>query len=61
MLSEQVLEKNVNGIQTLLKKIFRLQGPVPKAAERVNNYDWWKEIPFLNFKGIQASTLRSII
>lgn len=48
LLNEDVLQKNVVGIKTQLMKFLNF-APGPAAAEMVNNYDWFKEISFLNF------------
>ena len=49
MLSEEVLEKNVFGIKAQLQKYLDFEGTLPNAALMVNNYDWFKEISFLDF------------
>ncbi|HVF81892.1 MAG TPA: tyrosine--tRNA ligase [Flavisolibacter sp.] len=48
LLSEDVLQKNMEGIKTQLMKFLDFT-PGPTAAEMVNNYDWFKELSFLNF------------
>jgi tyrosyl-tRNA synthetase len=48
LLSEEVLQKNVEGIKAQLMKFLDFT-PGPVAAEMVNNYDWFKEISFLDF------------
>src|SRR5688572_8265109 len=48
LLSEDVLQKNVEGIKNQLMKFLDFT-PGPTAAEMVNNYDWFKEISFLHF------------
>jgi tyrosyl-tRNA synthetase len=48
MLSEDVLQKNVEGIRNQLMKFLDFT-PGPSAAEMVNNYDWFKDINFLDF------------
>lgn len=48
MLSEDVLQKNVEGIRNQLMKFLDFT-PGPTAAEMVNNYDWFKDISFLDF------------
>lgn len=48
MLSEEVLQKNVEGIRNQLMKFLDFT-PGPTAAEMVNNYDWFKDISFLDF------------
>lgn len=49
MLSEEVLQRNVNGIKAQLKKYLDFEGSLPNSAVMVNNYDWFKEITFLDF------------
>ena len=48
MLSEEVLQKNVEGIRNQLMKFLDFT-PGPTAAEMVNNFDWFKSISFLDF------------
>src|SRR5215213_1706909 len=48
LLSEAVLQKNVEGIKNQLIRFLDFT-PGPTAAEMVNNYDWFKEISFLHF------------
>ena len=48
MLSEEELQRNVEGIRTQLMKFLDFT-PGPNAAEMVNNYDWFKDISFLHF------------
>src|SRR6476660_7346765 len=48
MLSEDVLQKNVEGIRNQLMKFLDFT-PGPSAAEMVNNFDWFKNISFLDF------------
>ncbi|NTS42118.1 tyrosine--tRNA ligase [Flavisolibacter sp. BT320] len=48
MLGEEELQKNVEGIRNQLMKYLDFT-PGPTAAEMVNNYDWFKEISFLDF------------
>ncbi len=48
LLSEDVLQKNVEGIKAQLMKFLDFT-PGPTSAEMVNNYDWFKEISFLHF------------
>lgn len=48
MLSEEVLQKNVEGIRNQLMQFLDFT-PGPTSAEMVNNYDWFKEISFLDF------------
>ncbi len=49
LLSEEVLLKNQAGVQAQLEKYLDFDKSKPNAAELVNNYDWFKEISFLNF------------
>lgn len=49
LLSEDVLNKNVEGVHKQLAKFLDFDASKPNAAEMVNNYDWFKEISFLNF------------
>jgi tyrosyl-tRNA synthetase len=48
MLGEEELQKNVEGIRRQLMKYLDFT-PGPTAAEMVNNYDWFKDISFLDF------------
>ncbi len=49
LLSEEVLNKNVAGVQAQLEKFLDFDQGKPNAAEMANNYDWFKEISFLDF------------
>jgi tyrosyl-tRNA synthetase len=49
MLSEEVLQKNVEGIKKQLLKFLDFDSAQPNAAELLNNYDWFKEMSFLDF------------
>lgn len=49
LLSEDVLHKNVAGVQKQLEKFLDFDKSKPNAAELVNNYDWFKGITFLDF------------
>jgi tyrosyl-tRNA synthetase len=49
LLSEDVLNHNVKGIQSQLEKFLDFDKSKPNAAEIVNNYDWFKDFSFLNF------------
>ena len=49
LLSEDVLNHNVKGIQSQLEKFLDFDTSKPNAAEIVNNYDWFKNFSFLNF------------
>ncbi len=49
LLDEAALTKNVNGIKGQLSKFLDFSSGADNAAEMVNNYDWMKEISFLDF------------
>jgi len=49
LLSEDVLNHNLNGIKKQLEKFLDFDPSKPNAAEIVNNYDWFKNFSFLNF------------
>ena len=48
LLSEDVLQLNLAGIQKQLEKFLDFNSGT-NSAEMVNNYDWFKEFTFLNF------------
>ncbi len=49
MLSEEVLQHNLAGIKKQLQKYLRFDEGMANKAELVNNYDWFKNISFLDF------------
>lgn len=49
LLSEEVLNFNVAGVKAQLEKFLDFDKSKPNAAELANNYDWFKEISFLDF------------
>lgn len=49
LLSEDVLNKNVAGVKAQLEKYLDFNTALPNAAEMANNYDWFKEMNFLDF------------
>ena len=49
LLSEDVLNKNVAGVKAQLEKFLDFDKTKPNAAEMANNFDWFKEISFLDF------------
>jgi tyrosyl-tRNA synthetase len=49
LLDEATLEKNVNGIKTLLSRFLDFNSTKPNAPILVNNYDWMKEFSFIAF------------
>ncbi len=49
LLSEETLQKNVAGVKAQLEKFLDFNPASPNAAEMVNNYDWFKNISFIEF------------
>ncbi|MEI8053921.1 MAG: tyrosine--tRNA ligase [Bacteroidota bacterium] len=49
MLSEEELNKNVIGVRSQLEQFLNFDNSLPNAAELTNNYDWFKNISFLDF------------
>lgn len=49
LLSEDVLNRNIAGVKAQLEKFLDFDKSKPNAAEMANNYDWFKEISFLDF------------
>jgi tyrosyl-tRNA synthetase len=49
LLSEEVLQHNLEGVKKQLEKFLDFSGGKPNSAEMVNNYDWFKSINFLQF------------
>ena len=49
MLSEDVLAQNVAGVKAQLEKFLNFDAALPNAAVMVNNFDWFKNISFLDF------------
>jgi tyrosyl-tRNA synthetase len=49
LLSKEVLDKNVAAVKQQLSKFLNFNSGIPNAAEMVNNYDWFKDITFLDF------------
>ncbi len=49
LLNEESLKNNLAGIEKQLRKFLDFDTHEPHAAELVNNYDWMKEISFLEF------------
>ena len=49
LLSEDVLNKNVDGVKAQLEKFLDFDKAKPNAAEMANNFDWFKQISFLDF------------
>src|ERR1044072_2048300 len=48
-LSEEQLQINLNGIKAQLEKFLDFDASKPNAAEMANNYDWFKNISFIQF------------
>jgi len=49
LLSEEVLNHNVSRVKGQLEKFLNFDQTIPNAAEMVNNYDWFRNISFLDF------------
>ena len=49
LLSEEVLNKNLDGIKKQLRRFLDFDSGSLTTAEMVNNYDWFKEMNFLQF------------
>ncbi len=49
MLSEEVLTQNVAGVKAQLEKFLDFDANLPNAAVMVNNFDWFRNISFLDF------------
>ena len=48
-LSEEQLQKNLDGIKNQLMQFLDFDAAKPNAAEMANNYDWFKDISFIQF------------
>jgi len=49
LLSDEVLQQNVEGVRNQLSKFLDFSANNPQAALLVNNYDWFKGLDFLTF------------
>ncbi|MEP7257460.1 MAG: tyrosine--tRNA ligase [Flavitalea sp.] len=49
LLQEDQLQKNVEGIRNQLSRFLDFSSSTPNAAEIVNNYDWFRNISFIDF------------
>ena len=49
LLSEEILQRNQAGVKKQLEKFLDFDASKPNAAVMVNNYDWFKEMLFLDF------------
>src|SRR3954466_4976473 len=47
LLSEEVLQKNLEGIKKQLSRFLKFDTAEANGAELVNNYDWFKGLDFL--------------
>lgn len=49
LLDETTLNKNIAGVKSQLEKFLDFDSTKPNAAEMANNYDWFKNISFIEF------------
>jgi tyrosyl-tRNA synthetase len=49
LLSEEVLNHNLAGVKRQLEKYLDFSPNLPNSAEMVNNYDWFRNMRFLDF------------
>jgi len=49
LLEESTLKNNLEGIRKQLEKFLDFSQAIPNAAEMVNNFEWFREIRFLDF------------
>ncbi|MEN8186113.1 MAG: tyrosine--tRNA ligase [Bacteroidota bacterium] len=49
LLDEETLNKNIAGVKKTLERFIDFSGETSNSAEMVNNYDWMKEMSFLEF------------
>ena len=49
LLTEEILQHNLSCVRHQLEKFLNFNPTIPNSAEIVNNYDWFKEISFLDF------------
>ena len=49
LLSEEQLQKNIEGVRNQLMQYLDFSPSLPNAAEMANNYDWFKPISFIEF------------
>lgn len=49
LLGADTLQKNVEGIKNQLSKFLDFNSGAANSAEMINNYDWFKDISFLDF------------
>jgi tyrosyl-tRNA synthetase len=49
LLDEETLDKNIKGVKKTLERFIDFSSEADNAAEMVNNYDWMKNLSFLEF------------
>jgi len=49
LLDEKTLDKNIAGVKKTLERFIDFSSDISNAAEMVNNYDWMKNLSFLDF------------
>jgi tyrosyl-tRNA synthetase len=49
LLDEETLNKNIAGVKKTLERFIDFSSSIDNAAEMVNNYDWMKNLSFLDF------------
>lgn len=49
LLSEEDLQRNIRGIRAQLEKYLDFAPGKPNSAELVNNYDWFRDLGFIQF------------
>ncbi len=49
LLDEETLNRNISGVKSTLERFIDFSGDLENAAELVNNYDWMKNLTFLEF------------
>ncbi len=49
LLDEATLNKNIAGVKRTLERFIDFSGSISNSAELVNNYDWMKNLSFLEF------------
>ena len=49
LLTEEILQRNMDGMKKQLSKFLDFESDAPNRAELVNNYDWMKNFTFLDF------------
>jgi tyrosyl-tRNA synthetase len=49
LLDEATLNRNIKGVRSQLEKFLDFDPAKPNAAEMANNYDWFKNISFIEF------------